>query len=348
MGLVAFLFLNIFFNSKSYGGSLACLTTFQKFTLITNFQNEKNANEFLNQLEALAKNRLSADPLWVKDLLLSQRSKEILEKRLNKFLNKKEVTSRSVRGLVADLYRLRMIEVVSQLSYHPKKWIEFISNLPERVLISRFEKAMLTKGAIEAFDEAGLLSDGSVRSRFYNYLYKNRAYTGITLAAIYNIPSLVFSGISGVVKGAFLPKIDFVSDEKLLREYEDKVNSQNYNLITESMKSLYEKVVQKEIIYNLVRRVTNTAALVALASTVLSGGLDYYHKTTTQKIQNDYAVVQLVDSLKVMNEQTEFRSADIEAQKLLDEFVESQKEKGIVVSENEKKAMFDVMKKSFQ
>ncbi len=299
----------------------------------------KDSDSFLAQLEVIAQSQIGQHPSWMIGLSKDSRELDKINRIISTF-QKKTPSYTSIQKLTAELYRYRLRNTLDQLVQKPSNWLDILRRIPDEVLAKRLEREMMNRGVLNAFREAGLLSSEKEARLFSGFLQKNLNSVNVSIAALLSAPSLVFGSLSGII----LPKIQTVSAEKLADKYSSQIVQLGFSKTVEQMKNDYGQTLRCEVVYNMIRKMTNTATLVALSATILTLTYTHIQEQKSQADQVDMATEMTRTFTKYLDSGTPQEKAD----NLLNEFVSQQIANGNPVSQEEFSRLQTVFRSSFE
>lgn len=334
---VIFMTLFLCAISNSSGSTNKCVKFYTQSPAFFDMPvNSEKANQFLEKIERIMTQKTGQKPKWVEDLAEDEREFLVIKKLSESFLSSPSLTT--IRKLTTRLYRYRIQNVILEVSKNPLEGLKIIKKIPDAVLTNRLERGIATKSAKQAFEESGLLNFSSGNA-FSNFFYANRNRVNISVAALLSAPSIILGNLSGI----FLPKIRLTQNEKLAQIYNEQISDIGYEKVLENLRRDYGRTVKYELLYGVVRRVVNIAAMVAVSTSIFSIANNHVKSIVAKQEQ-----VKIIEDLSSrLSQQSELGSPEQEAQILLNEFIEQQKVQGREISKKEIETIRAVFQTSF-
>jgi hypothetical protein len=282
----------------------------------------RSPEQMIDWLESVSHETTGLDPKWITDLRNSPKSLKGFQNQIKSLKSKKGPTRASVVKLMAQLYRFSLVDLAKQLIHDPEVALDILAKVPDRVLVLRLERAMMTKGAVETLASCGLLREPTLMNRFADFLGGNSNSLNIVGSMILSAPAAI-TGIGGLV----LPKINLVSDRILVNHYATLIQSSGFQMAKRRMIAEYGASMRDELRYDFLRQTVNyitIAGFVYFVGNEIDKEVTLLHRRKQEvKVAHELAL-----SLKI----APLASADQEAENMLKGFEDEQRAEGKTLS----------------
>lgn len=170
------------------------------------------------------------------------------------------LTSREIRGLVAELYKLRHEPAWRSLLRDPREFRESFREYSEELILDRLETALVQKAAVDAFREAGLLSPRAKWERALDWIDKYRGRYELTLSGLFLLPSIVTMDVFSF----YVPRWERHRAEALRDQYVKLAAKEGHESARRTVALEAAPGARYEAYYALTRSTANTIIFAAL------------------------------------------------------------------------------------
>lgn len=247
-----------------------------------------------------------------------------------------KLSSRELRGLVAELYKLRHEPVWRSLIRDPREFRESLKTYSEELILDRLESALVQKAAVDAFREAGLLSPRTRWERGLDWIDKYRGRYELSLSGLFLLPSIVTMDVFSF----YVPRWERHRAEALSAQYVKVAAKEGHEAARRAVALEAAPGARYEAFYNLTRSTANTIIFAALLYALTDEIVENLQAFEDQRAREVLEMRKLVDEL--LPEKAAPSPEEL-AEEMLQRFLEERRRAGQPVAE----AVIPVLREGF-